>query len=65
MDLKSALIESVMYCKNNPYTKEELDSIRLFYIQDIHDSLMLSKGKPIPRLNLELIREIDFDWKIK
>jgi len=59
--LKSVLIESIMYCKNNPYTKEELDTIRLFYIQDIHDTLILSGGRPIPKLNLELIREIDFD----
>lgn len=61
IDLKGALIDEILRFKNNPYRKDELLSIRLFYIQQIHDDLVLSRGLPIPKLDLQLIREIDFD----
>lgn len=61
MNLKQALIDEILRCKNNPYTKDELNSIRFFYIQDIHDTLMLSYGQPIEKYNLDLIKEIEFD----
>lgn len=58
IDLKGALIDEILKFKNNPYRKDELLGIKLFYIQQIHDDLVLSRGLPIPKLNLELIKEI-------
>ena len=61
IDLKGALINEILRCKNNPYTESELKSSKLFYVQQILNDLILSRGLPISKLDLQLIREIDFD----
>lgn len=62
--LKQAFINTILRCDNNPYTREELESINLYGCQVLHDELMLSRGKPIKKLTeaeLESWRERQFD----
>jgi hypothetical protein len=61
MDLKQALIKEILRSKNNVYSEIELQNIRISYIQQIHDELILSGGKPIKKMDLKKISEIDFD----
>lgn len=50
---KQALIDVILSCKNNPYTIVELESLRVYIVQQIHDNLMLSRGEPIQKLNTQ------------
>lgn len=64
MDLKQALIEQILKSRNNPYPEKTLQKLKLLYIQQIHDDLLLSRGKPIDKMTdtqLEDAEEIDFD----
>ena len=61
---KDALIDVIMSCGNNPYEDRKLlESLRLMKVQEIHDSLMLSRGKPIEKLSSqELMLYQEIKW---